>query len=382
MYNDYTNQRIFAVDRDILLYGKRLDEFYELVKDRSVEMHDRSGRGSGIRNIGFADGQPRTALTISERSDMNGFAGVSVYGQLPELIMGAAYGDEASWGAYEKELLPAALQGTDVMVQPRQSNTWGPVSLDHVYEFTGGLSLAVKSVTGKEPDSYMADYRNSHNRHLQDTKEAIAVENRATILNPAFIRERMKGGEGTAEAFGKTFRNIFGWNVTRPASLDEHLYDDLFGLYIADEQHLGLHDYFQNTDPAAYQTMTAVMLESARKGYWKPTEEQLKQTAQLHAELTRESGAACTEFVCDNSQLQNFIASQLDASQKGSYERDMAKVKENTSGQREMILKQQNNDNHLSAEDSSVWQGTTIAIVIIVVLAAIIFIRLRRGKEE
>lgn len=92
MYNDYTNQRIFAVDRDILLYGKRLDEFYDLVKDRSVEMHDRSGRGSGIRNIGFADGQPRTALTISERSDMNGFAGVSVYGQLPELIMGAAYG--------------------------------------------------------------------------------------------------------------------------------------------------------------------------------------------------------------------------------------------------------------------------------------------------
>ena len=296
--------------------------------------------------------------------------------------MGAAYGDEASWGAYEKELLPAALQGTDVMVQPRQSNTWGPVSLDHVYEFTGGLSLAVKSVTGKEPDSYMADYRNSRNRHLQDTKEAIAVENRATILNPAFIRERMKGGEGTAEAFGKTFRNIFGWHVTRPASLDEHLYDDLYGLYIADEQHLGLHDYFQNTDPAAYQTMTAVMLESVRKGYWKPTEEQLKQTAQLHAELTRESGAACTEFVCDNSQLQNFIASKLDATQKEAYEQDMAAVKENTSGQREMILKQQNNNQQQSAEDSSVWQGTTIAIVIVVILAAIIFIRLRRGKEE
>jgi cobaltochelatase CobN len=102
----------------------------------------------------------------------------------------------------------------------------------------------------------------------------------------------------------------------------------------------------------------------------------------LHAELTRESGAACTEFVCDNSQLQNFIASQLDASQKGSYERDMAAVKENTSGQREMILKQQNNNQQSSAEDSSVWQGTTIAIVIVVILAAIIFIRLRRGKEE
>ena len=122
--------------------------------------------------------------------------------------MGAAYGDEASWGAYEKELLPAALQGTDVMVQPRQSNTWGPVSLDHVYEFTGGLSLAVKSVTGKEPDSYMADYRNTHNRHLQDTKEAIAVENRATIL---LMQDgtRYVVGDGMAE-------------------LDERLPDELF----------------------------------------------------------------------------------------------------------------------------------------------------------
>ena len=228
----------------------------------------------------------------------------------------------------------------------------------------------------------MADYRNTHNRHLQDTKEAIAVENRATILNPAFIRERMKGGEGTAEAFGKTFRNIFGWNVTRPASLDEHLYDDLYSLYIADEQQLGLHDYFMHTNPAAYQTMTAVMLESARKGYWEPTDEQLKQTAQLHAELTKESGAACTEFVCDNAQLQDFISNQLDASRKESYERDMAAVKENASGQREMILKQQNNNQQQSAEDSSVWQGTTIALVVIAVLAAIMFIRLRRGKED
>ena len=296
--------------------------------------------------------------------------------------MGAAYGDEASWGAFEKELLPAALQGTDVLVQPRQSNTWGPVSLDHVYEFTGGLSLAVKTVTGKEPESYMADYRNRHNHRLQDTREAIAVENRATILNPTYVKERMKGGEGTAEQFGKVFRNIFGWNVTRPASLDKHLYDDLYSLYIADEQHLGMHEYFQQTDPAAYQTMTAVMLESARKGYWKPTEEQLQTTASLHAQLTQESGAACTEFVCDNTQLQSFIASQLDATQQEAYQQKMADVKENTSGQREMILKQQNQSLNQTGQDNDTWSGTLIAIGVAIALAVIILIRLRRGREE
>ena len=78
-----------------------------------------------------------------------------------------------------------------------------PISLDHVYEFTGGLSLTVKTVTGKEPDAYMADYRNRTNRRMQDAKEAIAVETRSTILNPTFIQERMKGGEGSAQMFGE-----------------------------------------------------------------------------------------------------------------------------------------------------------------------------------
>ena len=31
-------------------------------------------------------------------------------------------------------LLRAVLHNTDAVVQPRQSNTWGALSLDHVYE--------------------------------------------------------------------------------------------------------------------------------------------------------------------------------------------------------------------------------------------------------
>ena len=111
--------------------------------------------------------------------------------------MGASYGDDENWGDVQEGLFASALSETDVVIQPRQSNTWGPISLDHVYEFTGGLSLTVKTVTSKEPDAYMADYRNRTNRRMQDAKEAIAVETRSTILNPTFIQERMKGGEGS-----------------------------------------------------------------------------------------------------------------------------------------------------------------------------------------
>ena len=78
----------------------------------------------------------------------------------------------------------------------------------------------------------------------------------------------------------------------------------------------------------AFQAMTAVMLESARKGYWKASDEQLKTTASLHAQITREKGAACTEFVCDNDKLQSFVADQLDncllyTSQQGVFSRSL-----------------------------------------------------------
>ena len=108
--------------------------------------------------------------------------------------MGAIYGSEEDWEKMRDYAFEAALTRTDVVVQPRQSNTWGALSLDHVYEFMGGMNLAVRNVTGHEPDAYLSDYRNHNRARMQEVKEAIGVESRTTILNPAYIREKMRGG--------------------------------------------------------------------------------------------------------------------------------------------------------------------------------------------
>ena len=104
--------------------------------------------------------------------------------------MGAYYGSEKNWEAFRKYAFEAALTRTDVVVQPRQSNTWGALSLDHVYEFMGGMNLAVRNVTGKDPDAYLSDYRNRNHMRMQEVKEAVGVESRTTILNPAYIKDR------------------------------------------------------------------------------------------------------------------------------------------------------------------------------------------------
>ena len=294
--------------------------------------------------------------------------------------MCAAYGDEAHWGMAERELFAAALQQTDVTIQPRQSNTWGPVSLDHVYEFTGGLSMTVKALTGKEPDALMADYRNRQNRRMQDVKEAVDIEVRTTLLNPNYVRERMKGDEGTAQMFGEMFRNVFGWSVTRPSSLDPELFDELYRMYVTDEQQLGVRRYFLQKNPAAYQAITATMLESARKGYWKPSETQLKETALLHADITKESGAACTDFVCNNTSLQEFVAGQLPTEARQGYSRQMMLVKSGQANGKATVLEKQgmNGTELPSSTHTPVW----LVIIVLLLLAVIIGLRLRNGNRR
>ena len=217
---------------------------------------------------------------------------------------------------------------------------------------------------------------------MQDAKEAIAVETRSTILNPTFIQERMKGGEGSAQMFGEIFRNIFGWHVMRPSAMDKELFNDLYRMYIKDENKLGIHEYFLRVNPAAFQAMTAVMLESARKGYWKASDEQLKTTASLHAQITREKGAACTEFVCDNDKLQSFVADQLDNSEKQTYTQNMKEVHEaSATDGKDVVLKEHKQTSEQTVRKNRV-NGVIAGSLVVITFIGLVVLLKRKKKNK
>lgn len=234
--------------------------------------------------------------------------------------MGAAYGEGELWSAFQPGAFEAALQGTQVVVQPLTSNTWGPISLDHVYEFMGGLNLAVREVTGQEPAAYFSDFRNASRPAMREAKAAIAVEARATVLNPAYIKGMSAGGASSAEVFAETSRNLFGWNVMKPSAVPPELWDALDETYVRDTRGLGVHQFFERANPYALQEMTAVMLETARKGYWQPGDARLREVARLHADLVARFGASGTRFVNDNQALRGFIADKLTPASRKAYE--------------------------------------------------------------
>ena len=72
------------------LYGKRLDDFFELVKDRSIPYivkHKRGGRTAG--EAGICEKLPEICLEASPVTDSSGsFEGVSLTGMIPRMIDG------------------------------------------------------------------------------------------------------------------------------------------------------------------------------------------------------------------------------------------------------------------------------------------------------
>ncbi|MBS9768653.1 MAG: cobaltochelatase subunit CobN [Flavobacteriaceae bacterium] len=242
--------------------------------------------------------------------------------------MGAIYGGDKDWGDFKAGIFEAALLNAETVVQPRASNTTGPLNLDHMYEFMGGINLAIRKVTGNDANSYFNDFRNSSNPRMQELKEAIGVEANATVFNPKYIKEMLKGEATSMETFAETFRNTYGWNVMKPSAIDKQIWDTYFDVYIKDQYKLGIRKTFEEKNPYALQEMTAVMLETARKGYWKATPEQLKEMAKLHTELVKDHTAGCSGFVCDNAKLRNFIAEKVTPELAKAYEKEIKEVRE------------------------------------------------------
>jgi cobaltochelatase CobN len=296
--------------------------------------------------------------------------------------MGAAYGSDKNWGEFQAGLLRAVLHNTDVVVQPRQSNTWGALSLDHVYEFMGGMNLAVREVTGKDPDAYFADYRNRNRVRMQELKEAIGVESRATLFNPEYLKEVMKGGASSAAQITEFATNTYGWNVMKPDVIDNEMWDRFYEVYVKDEYGLGTESFFRRENPQALQEITAVMLETARKEMWQATDAQLTALAALHADLVREFGASGAGMSGSNAKLQEYIAAKVEPRAATQYRRQLQKMQtatadNNTQG---MVLKKEEIAGGQDGEESRLNGMAVVATVLAVFLVVLAVLRKKRKR--
>ena len=293
---DLAASRLYLINRAVTMAAEAKDDAFEnqvaagvLESERYLTEQGLSPKEaremSAYRVFGGVDGNYGTGIQGMVQSQ-DGWQTSADIAEVYLNNMGAFYGTEDGWERFSKAAFAAAITRTDAVVQPRQSNTWGALSLDHVYEFMGGMNLAVEHVTGHQPEAYLADYRNRNNNRMQELGEAIGVESRTTVFNPAYIREKMKGGASAVTAFTEVVENSYGWSVTRQGTISQEMWDEFFAVYVDDKYALGIDEFMKDQNPAALETMTSSMLKAADRGFWQATDrqrnaiEQLQQKAQ------------------------------------------------------------------------------------------------------
>lgn len=393
-FRDLAASRLMLISKAVKMAAEAKDEKFEnLVSKGTVEI-ERQLVEQGI--------SPKDARNMSTRRIFGGINGMYGTG-IQEMItasdkwetekeiadtylhnMGAGYEDDKNWGEFQMGLLRTVLDNTDMLVQPRQNNSWGPLSLDHVYEFMGGINLAIRNITGKDPDAYFADYRNRHHAKMQELKEAIGVEVRATVLNPQYIKEVMKGGSSGAAQITEVVTNTFGWNVARPDVIDNELWDEYYNVYVKDEFNLGTQEFFGDKNPAVLQEVTAIMMETARKGMWKATSEQLAELAKLHIDLVKKYGSTGSGFSGGNAKLQDFIAEHAASSDAQVYTRQIRAMKTANSNadiqQNGTVLKKEEIGQIENGKKHTL-NGMIVAAIIFAVFITLL-IRLRRQRKN
>ncbi len=220
---------------------------------------------------------------------------------------GYAYG-QGRWGLRARDALRLNLKDVDTAAHSISSTVYGTMDNDDMFQYLGGLSLAIRKERGTAPDTVVTMQRRPNEVTVENLSKTIGRELRTRYLNPKWIDGMKKEDYAGAREMSNFVDYLWGWQVTTPFAVDEAKWSETYEVYVQDKYNMGLREFFSETNPWAYQSITARMLESVRKGYWKADERIRRKLSAEYALNVVKRGLACCDHTCNNPALNRMVA--------------------------------------------------------------------------
>jgi cobaltochelatase CobN len=209
-------------------------------------------------------------------------------------------------------LLKSALSGTKVAVHSRSGNVYATLDTDDFFQYLGGTAMTIRTLDGKTPEVYVTNLANPKRPKQETLEKVMGREMRSRYLNPRWIKTMMQEGYGGARFIDKVVEHLWGWQVTVPEAVDAAKWQEMYETYVLDKNGLDIKKKFKDAgNMFAYQSLVARMLETVRKGYWKPDKQVIETLSKEYAESAKEVGLACCDHTCNNPLLTEFTAAVL-----------------------------------------------------------------------
>ena len=214
------------------------------------------------------------------------------------------------WGDTNSLVFLRALSNSDTIVTSRNTNQYGVLDNDDFFDYWGGLSMAVENVSGKSPKMKVLMYADKDNAYVSSLEEVMYSEIASRYDNPNWIKGMMgEGYSGARYMSNKFVSNLYGWQVTRPSSVSDDLWNRVYNTYYKDKYGLGVKDWLMSGNNAySLISMSGTMLTAAHEGYWNADKATLSDIANTWAKATVQNGVACCDCSCGNIAMMQWAA--------------------------------------------------------------------------
>jgi cobaltochelatase CobN len=203
-------------------------------------------------------------------------------------------------GAYASNL-----RQVDTALLSRTSNTYGMLTSDDPFQYLGGISQAVRQLTGKDPAMYVQNLRDNTEVKTESAASALTKEMQTRYLHPQWINaQKAEGYSGTLQVL-KTAQFLWGWQVTAPQTVRQDHWQSLHNVYVRDQYKLGTREWLEGDNRAAFAQTLERMLDAVRLNYWQPDAATKKELVQVYQEALKATGLRES-----NPAVQRFAAAQ------------------------------------------------------------------------
>ena len=178
---------------------------------------------------------------------------------------GYAYG-AGTEGRAEHRLFADRLGRVEAVVHNQDNREHDLLDSDDYYQFEGGLTAAVRHLSGRQPTVYHNDHSRPENPRIRTLEDEIGRVVRARVVNPKWIAGAMRHGYKGAFEMAATVDYLFAFAATARCVGDHH-FDAVFEAYLKDET---VHAFLEASNPAALREMSARLEEAIQRGLWRP----------------------------------------------------------------------------------------------------------------
>ncbi|OKH26191.1 cobaltochelatase subunit CobN [Hydrococcus rivularis NIES-593] len=172
--------------------------------------------------------------------------------------------DKQGIGHAAPEVFERRLKQLQVVLHNQDNREHDLLDSDDYYQFQGGLTAAVRALTGKNPQTYFGDNSIPANPKVRLLREEIARVYRSRVVNPKWIESVMRHGYKGAFEMAATVDYLFAYDATARC-VEDFMYQGVAEAYLFDEK---VQQFIQEKNPWALRDMAERLLEANQRGLW------------------------------------------------------------------------------------------------------------------